>query len=831
APKTGEGLECDKLSKEGAEAAFNGFIAKLIGDNKPLVGKAFVRTHIDSWEIGSQNWTARFREEFRKKRGYDLLPFFPVFSGRVVENREVSERFLWDLRQTISDLVLDNYAGHMQRLAKRHGISLSIEAYGDVVVDDMAYAGRADEPMTEFWTWGGGMRDPMSHNEPYLFQMSSAAHIYGKRILGAEAFTSNASEKWLYHPGSLKGLGDWQFSRGVNRFVFHRYALTPWPGIKPGISMGPWGLHYEVGNTWWELSGPYHEYLSRCQYLLQQGTPVSDVLYLAPEGAPSNFIPPPEALAGKYRADGCPPEALLKMASVRNGKIVFPSGMAYQAMVLPPTDRMTPQMLRKIRDLIKEGAHVVGPKPTASPSLQGYPACDQEVRAVARELWPSKIRAKLGEITPDFAADRSLSAMHRKLKGADVFFVSNPRQVNVSATCSFAIDGVAPELWNAETGEVMPATMWREREDRTEIPLVLGPSDSILVVFRHSGKPTVQTFTVDGKDVFQQSVLRQAKLAIVRALWGPAGDEKRTKDVTDQVRRMIERGATEFRVAELASEGDPAYMVVKTLRLEYKLDDQPQFVSATDPETITLLPLHSDEPARASLVSTSKGLVVRTASLGEYRAGLLTASVRSMPLPLDLSVGWDLTPNPEPQSAPGSRALDRQPKPTHYTDLQSWSESSDENLKYFSGTATYKKTFELPTALTGEGLHQILDLGRVEVVARVKLNGRHMGLLWRSPHKVDLTDAIRPGQNTLEVQVTNLWPNRMIGDEFLPEDSDRNPDGTLRSWPAWLSKGLPSPTGRQTFTSWRLWKKTDSLLPSGLLGPVTIRPEVWAPLR
>jgi hypothetical protein len=821
APKTGEGLECDKLSKEGAEAAFNGFIANLVGDNKPLVGKTFVRTHIDSWEIGSQNWTARFREEFRKRRGYDLLPYFPVFSGRVVGSREISERFLWDVRQTISDLVLDNYAGHMQKLAKQHGISLSIEAYGDIVVDDLAYAGRADEPMSEFWTWGGGMRDPISHTEPYLFEMASAAHIYGKRILGAESFTSNASEKWLYHPGMLKGLGDWQFSRGVNRFVFHRYALTPWAGVKPGVSMGPWGLHYEVGNTWWELSGPYHEYLARCQALLQQGTPVSDVVYLAPEGAPSNFIPPPDALGGKFRADGCPPEALLKMASVRNGKIVFPSGMEYQALVLPDIDRMTPQMLRKVRELVEAGATVVGPRPVASPSLQGYPACDAEVRSLARELWPSKIKRQLPQIQPDFSSDRAVSTMHRKLKGADVYFVSNPRLVNVSATCTFGIAGPAPELWNAETGEMMPAPMYRTRGSQTEIPLALGPADSVFVIFRGESKaPVAQSFTADGREVFQKSVVKQPTLQIVRALWGPAGDDKRTKDVTDQVRRMVERGATEFRVAELAGEGDPAYMVVKTLRLEYKLDDQPQFVSATDPETITLLPLHSDEPPQATLVSSPTGLMVKTSSLGEYQvrtaSGALSASLRSLPLPLDASGGWDLA------FAGGS---------VHMADLKSWSDSSDDKLKYFSGTGTYTRTVDLPATMFGENLHQVLDLGKVEVIAQVKVNGKDLGILWRAPYKVDVSAALRPGQNTIVVAVTNLWPNRMIGDELLREDSDRNPDGTLKRWPDWLSKGLPSPTGRESFTSWRLWRKTDKPIPSGLLGPVVIRAEAWVPLK
>jgi len=215
-PASGRGLECDKLSVEGIDAQFAGMMAPLISDNEPLAGKTLVATHIDSWENGSQNWTARMREEFRKRRGYDPLLFLPVMSGRVVDSLEISERFLWDLRQTISELVVENYAGRMAELAKQHGMRLSIEAYGGPC-DDMPYAGRADEPMCEFWIGGGAMET--------CKEMASAAHTYGKPILGAESFTADDREKWLMHPAAIKALGDRAFCEGVNRFVFHRYAL------------------------------------------------------------------------------------------------------------------------------------------------------------------------------------------------------------------------------------------------------------------------------------------------------------------------------------------------------------------------------------------------------------------------------------------------------------------------------------------------------------------------------------------------------------------------------------------------------------------------------
>jgi hypothetical protein len=232
-------------------------------------------------------------EEFRRLRGYDPLPYLPVMTGRVVESLEISERFLWDLRLTVSDLLLENYAGHLRTLARRHGLRLTIEAYGDTTCDNLAYAGRADEPMGEFWSCPGFMAAGT------LIEMSSAAHVYGKPIVGAEAFTAGDGERWLYHPGNIKAMGDRAFCLGINRFVVHRYALQPWKDRRPGISMGPWGLYYERTQTWWELSGPWHAYLSRYQYLLQKGLPVVDILYLAPEGAPRTASRSP---------DGCAPE-------------------------------------------------------------------------------------------------------------------------------------------------------------------------------------------------------------------------------------------------------------------------------------------------------------------------------------------------------------------------------------------------------------------------------------------------------------------------------------------------------------------------------------------
>jgi hypothetical protein len=304
APKTGRGLECDKLSKRGIDANFDGMMERLIADNRIKPGKqkfGLVATHIDSWENGSQNWTPLMRQEFWERRGYEMELFLPVVTGRVVDSLEVSERFLWDLRKTVSELVIENYSGHMKDLAHNAGLRYTVEAYGSPC-DFLTYAGQADEPMGEFWTPSGSAMETCKG-------MASAAHIYGKRIVGAEAFTADDHERWLEHPAMLKSLGDRAFCEGINRFVFHRYAMQPWvPERRPGMMMGPWGQHYERTQTWWEQSSAWHEYLARCQFLLRQGVFVADICYLQAEAPPQGFGSHPR---NGYDWDECSADVVL----------------------------------------------------------------------------------------------------------------------------------------------------------------------------------------------------------------------------------------------------------------------------------------------------------------------------------------------------------------------------------------------------------------------------------------------------------------------------------------------------------------------------------------
>lgn len=696
-PKDQRGPETDKLSKAATAFHFQTFVQGLNDLVGPEGKGALVATHIDSWEGGGQNWTAGMRGEFQKRRGYDAVPYLPVLKGRVIGDLQISERFLWDLRKTVSELMVENYVAEFHRLARANGLRFTFESY-TTSGNDLDAANFADEPMAEFWTPTGQGADFY----PTTKSMASAAHLNGRTIVGAEAFTSFKTERWLWHPAMIKRLGDDAFAQGVNRFVFHRYASQPFLGRKPGLQMGPWGLHYERTNTWWEWSGPWHTYLARCQHLLRQGEPVADVLALQSEEPLLRFQPTP--LVG-YDYDACGPDTFQNV-TVRDGQLVLPSGRHYCLLTLAHTGTMTVPMLTRIRDLVRDGAAILGERPRAAPGLTDYPAADAQLKKLADELWgvdaaqtsrsfgkgkvfrgisAESALAQLG-VTPDFAADRALRWIHRTADDAEIYFVANPTDDAVTANCTFRVNGKIPQAWDGETGRVTPlAASSAASPGAANVAIPLRPNGSMFVVFQ----------------------------------------------------------------------------------------------------------------------SASSSLAAPVASAAREDQGVA----------VEVAGPWQLR-FPSGGGAPAEMIL---------PELISWKNHAEAGVKYFSGTASYAKTLVIPAALLGENRRLMLDLGRVEVMARVTLNGRDLGILWKPPYEVDITAAAKPGENALEIAVVNLWPNRLIGDEQLPEDSERKPDGTLKVWPSWLLEEKPSPTGRLTFSSWRLWKKDEALQDSGLLGPVTLR--------
>ena len=388
------GLESDKLNAKAFENHLKNFTDILLERTSPRKeGVGWTGFHIDSWESGSQNWTDGIVDEFKKRRGYDPEPFFLTYTGRAVQSLEISERFLWDLRLTCQELLLENHAEFAKTYAHKNGLELTIEPYDMNPAGDLDLGAVADVIMAEFWSKRFGYDTHYA-----VIEASSISHITGRPVVGAEVFTSDNNEAWQEYPWSMKDQSDWALAMGVNRFVYHTFAHKPLGDEhRPGMTMGPYGVHWDRGQTWWPMVEAYHKYISRSSHLIQQGQAVSDILYLTPEGAPMIFNAPADALDKNgsipdkkgYGFDGCSPKMLMERADVENGKIVFPGATSYEIMVLPNFKTMTPELLEKIASLIEKGAKIIGTPPIKSPGLVDYPNCDEKVKSLAEKVWGS----------------------------------------------------------------------------------------------------------------------------------------------------------------------------------------------------------------------------------------------------------------------------------------------------------------------------------------------------------------------------------------------------------------------------------------------------------
>jgi len=716
APKPGLGFECDKFDTVAFDAHYDTFIGKLlrkVGPRQAGADGGWTMIHIDSWEMGSQNWTGDFREQFKKRRGYDPLLFLPTYTGQIVGSAELSERFLWDVRLTSQELVIENHAGRFKELGRRSGLTLSIEPYDMNPTADLDLGSVADVPMCEFWSDKFGFNSSFS-----CIEATSIAHIQGKPVVGAEAFTAESSEAWKKYPGNMKDQSDWAFSIGINRFIYHTFAHKPYgDGLKPGVTMGPYGVHWDRGQTWWSMVPAYHKYVTRCSYILSQGNSVADILYLNPEGAPHVFRAPKSAFEGTevlpdkrgYAFDGCSP-LLLRNAQVLNHRIVFPGGASYRVLVLPDVETMTPELLTKIATLVKAGATVVGNPPSKSPSLVNFPDCDKQVQKLAAELWGKQeiskgggtlvtfknqagqlstelyspydstatLLLKLG-VNPDFTASGSIRYNHRSLPDREIYFISNRTDHPVEDVCLFRDGTLNAELWDAVTGEVRSLGNLKKGKTGISIPVKLDVSQSHFVIFNKS---------------------------------------------------------------------------------------------ARSPKTM----VRNDFPD-AKAVSTLKG-------------------------------AWSVAFDPTWGG----------PAKVQFDSLSDWKTRPEEGIRYYSGIATYSKTFDLPDSCKSLNTSTwFLNLGKVKNMARVKLNSKDLGVIWTTPLQVNISQAVKKKENLLEIEVANLWINRLIGDEALPDDGIKD-----HQWPEWLLKGSPRTSGRYTFTTHRFYKKGDPLVESGLIGPVTI---------
>jgi alpha-L-rhamnosidase len=536
APTPGHGFEVDRFSSEAFQYHFDQFHQKLLDKiGKRNKGRGLTTLHLDSWESSSQNWTPEFRTAFKKLRGYDPLPFFPAYTGQVVGSREMTERFLWDLRRTAQDLTLEHHAGAIKRLSHRNGLSFSCEPYDMNPAGDLDLGGVADIPMCEFWS--SGVDSSYS-----CFEASSIAHTLGRPVVRAEAFTTPPGIGHKHNPAELKNQTDWAFCMGINDFIFHTFQHQPLglEGPKPGMAMGPYGLQWTRNQTFWPMVGAYHDYLARCGQMLRQGVSVTDILYLTPEGAPHIFEPPEDAVTRKdlmrekkdYHFDVVSPLILMDRATVEGGLICFEDGSSYRVLVLPLVETMTPELLTTLERLVRKGATIQGLPPKKSPSLVDYPRCDTRVAELVQELWGKgplpaeateytyrKGRLLLGGaytapasndklypsyastvaflqkqgIMPALQSPGNLRYICRQTKELDIFFVGNREATQQCVTASFRTEGGQPEFWNPVNGSrrILPEAK-RIEQGGVAIPLTFDAYESGFVVFKRKSKELFQ---------------------------------------------------------------------------------------------------------------------------------------------------------------------------------------------------------------------------------------------------------------------------------------------------------------------------------------------------
>ncbi|MDX9946439.1 MAG: glycosyl hydrolase [Bacteroidales bacterium] len=503
----GSGYEVDKLSREHTTAYLKAYTEPLAAALGPLYGKTLRSVMLDSWEAGMQNWTDNMLTEFKNRRGYDLKPFLPSLSGRVMKNADVSDRVLWDFRRTLADMFAENHYAVLTEFLNKQGILTYGEASGvslEILEDALLCKKYVDIPMGEFWYRA-------LHPELMYYQdvrgAASASHVYGKKLVAAEAFTGGGYES----PNTLKKIGDYWFAQGINRFVFHTSAHQPLD-TKPGNTMV--GTHINRNITWADQAGPFMKYLARNSFMLQQGKFVADLAFLLDEGAPSTMplwgtglVPaPPEG----YDFDYINADVLLNRISVSEaGKLVLPDGMSYSVLVLPNTEKMTLHVLKKINELVKAGATVIGPRPQETPGYSGYPGDNEVFRNLADELWAdldgisrtnrlagkgrvfwgtpvSLVLEKLG-VEPDVEYSKPLDSkinwIHRSARDADFYFIVNSSEKKLDTEFRFRVAGMEAEIWDPITGLITPCG-YKISDKSTIVPLSLEPGKSLFAVFR-----------------------------------------------------------------------------------------------------------------------------------------------------------------------------------------------------------------------------------------------------------------------------------------------------------------------------------------------------------
>lgn len=672
------GLEVDKMSKKWIAEHFDRFIGEILRRIPEADRKTFRVVVQDSYETGGQNFTDGFLADFKERYGYDPLPYLPTYEGFVVNSQLESDRFLWDMRRMVADKVAYDYVGGLREISHQHGLTTWLENYGHwgFPGEFLMYGGQSDEIGGEFWSQGalGDIENRAA---------TSAGHIYGKNKISAESNTSGGPA-YSRHPALMKQRTDRFFAEGINNTLLHVYIMQPYKDKNPGVNAW-FGNEFDRKNIWFSQLDLFTQYLKRSNFMLQQGLNVADVAYYIGEDTPkmTGVTDPPLPIG--YQFDYINAEVIIRDMTVENGLLTLPHGTQYKILVLPKQETMRPEVLKKIKVLVNDGATVIGPAPNRSPSLKNQPAADKFLNEMTTELWGEvdgnevtykrygkgwimngltmEEVFKIIECIPDckLPDDNSIHYGHRNIDGKiDIYFISNQANEEKIIYPEFRVKGMQPELWNAINGTIRDLPAYEQKKESTVVPIKLAPYESAFIVFR---------------DRVENSS---------------------TTDILDNY---------------------PIQDVVKELKGPWKVEFDPS------------------------------------------------------------------------RRGPSESVI--------FENLQDWTTSTNDLIKYYSGEAVYSIQFTLSTIQEKESY--MIDLGNLTSMAKVAVNGEYAGGTWTPPYQIDITDYLKPGKNELKIEVVNNWKNRIIGDLNLPENQ------------------------RQTWCFVNPYKAQSPLQPSGLFGPVSIK--------
>ncbi|MFV5690125.1 glycosyl hydrolase [Flavobacterium sp. ZT3R25] len=730
----GRGLEVDKFNAEAVRFQLDHWFGEMLRTAGPeLASKVVKILHMDSWECGSQNWSPVFQVEFKKRRGYDIVDYLPVMAGIPLNDIETSEKVLYDVRKTISELIADNFFGTLADEAKKAGVKFSSENVAPTMMSDgLLHFKYIDYPSGEFW-----LKSP-THDKPNdMLDAISGGHIYGKDIIQAEAFTELKMD-WDEHPGNLKTLADRNYALGINRFFYHVFVHNPWTDRKPGMTLDGVGSYFQRDQTWWKPGKAWVDYCQRVQFQLQKGKPVIDLAVFIGEDLPSRsvlpdrlvpFIPnvfgkeriaseairlknegqpsikiPKEVSSSKnstdmsqwtnamngYQYDSFNADVLLNNTKVKNGKIVFSNSIEYGALLFPGSHKMAPNKMislavaKKILELVREGATVfIDEKPDLQPGMQ-LEAEHKKWQSTIDEIWNNKSNATSWKIG----------------KGT---VIKLPYLGNDFASIGIQQDVYFPKLNRADAETIA----WTHR--KSEIEEIYFISNQ-----KEEKRQVEASFRVVGK---------------MPEWYNP---------VTDKTTALI----------------------------NWKIENG---------RTIIPLVLEANESGFVVFKDKTKEIIAKGNQNGSEFETIQT-----------VDENWELQ---------FDLAFHGPKKSVKINKLFDWSISANDSIKYYSGTATYEKEL----IWKGKTKDKIwLDLGAIANIAEVSINGKDCGTLWTYPYKVDISEALKKGKNTLIIKITNTWANRLIGDQKLPKEEKL----------IW------------TTAPFRL--EGNPLLKAGLLGPITI---------